>query len=498
MAEPKTYAFASWLFLRFLGFIYLVAFTSLAIQVRGLVGEKGILPASEFLAGKIRAGRKRFWQVPTLCWLNSSDEFLLFLSWGGAVLAGLLIVGVAPLVLLLFLWVFYLSLFNVGRVFLGYQWDVLLLEAGFLGIFLAPTQIWSGFLTITPPSPLILWLFWWLLFRLIFSSGLVKLRSGDRSWRGLTALRYHYATQPLPTPPAWYAYQLPLWFQKISTGLVLLIELIVPVLIFGPQPGRYVACGAFIGLMVMIEITGNYAFFNLLGIGLSLLLLDDAALEPVLVWLKGWGLDVDLTTPGVVWTGVTNAVGCIVALLSLEVVSASLLWPLPWPRPVQRLFEWLSPFHLVSAYGLFAVMTTERPEIIIEGSEDGENWRPYEFKWKPGAAKQAPRFVAPHQPRLDWQVWFAAIGYCEKHPWFVRFLARLQEGSRPVLKLLREDPFRGKPPRLIRAVVYDYRFTNWAERKQSGVWWQCERRGLYCRVLDSMDWQLGIGEKTSD
>ena len=493
MSEPRTYMVASWLFLRLLGISYLIAFVSLARQIRGLAGAKGILPAAEVLASKDRGRISRFWRCPTLCWLDCSDEFLLVLSWGGAGLALLLTAGLAPMPILILLWMAYLSLFNVCRFFLGYQWDVLLLETGFLAIFLAPLTAWSRIGTDPAPLPIIVWLFWWLLFRLMFSSGFVKLRSGDRAWRNLTALHYHYETQPLPTPLAWYAHRLPLWFHKVSTGVVLAVELVGPILMLGPAPARYAACGSFIGLMLLIELTGNYAFFNLLGVALSLLLLDDAFWSAA---LPQWGVRESGATYRATGVTVLDAVIGLLALvllfLSCDVMAKLFRKPLAWPGPLLKVLEWLIPFHLVNGYGLFAVITLERPEIIVEGSDDGETWHAYEFRWKPGPVNEPPRFVAPHQPRLDWQMWFAALGYCENNPWFVRFLTRLLEGSPPVLQLLKRNPFPQKPPRYVRGIVCDYRFTDRPDRRSGKAWWRAEFRGIYCPVLELADVPEGV------
>lgn len=488
ISEPKSYTFAAWLFLRLLGLIYLTAFLSLAAQIRGLAGVEGILPASEVIASRNRRNINRFWRLPTLCWLSTSDEFLLFLCWGGAVLAALFLAGLAPLLLLILLWVFYLSLFNVCRLFLGYQWDVLLLECGFLAIFLAPARLWPGFLSLYAPSPIIVWLFWWLLFRLMFSSGFAKVRSGDKTWRNLTAICFHYETQPLPTPLAWYASHLPCWFHRISAAMVLLIEVLGPTLMFGPLRARYVACGAFIALMVLIEVTGNYAFFNLLGVALSLLLLDDD------FWNHALGsafLHRFNQRPNVSLDPLLIAIDVVVALvllfLSWDAIGKMLRYRWPWPKPLLKCLAWLAPFRLVSSYGLFAVMTTKRPEIIVEGSDDGVTWRAYEFKHKPGSINRAPRVVAPFQPRLDWQLWFAALGSCDENPWFMRFLTRLFEGSKPVIDLLRTSPFPQKPPRYLRAGLYDYQFTKPAQRALTGDWWKRQPRRQYCPVLKRIE-----------
>ena len=483
-----SFTVAAALFLRVLGLIYLTAFVSLAVQIPGLIGQRGILPAGDFLAARRYWGFSRFWRIPTLCWLGSSDRSLLAQAWGGAFLALLLVLGLAPMLLLVMLWALYLSLFNVGRIFLGYQWDILLLETGFLAIFLGPFEWLASFPMEASPSPIILWLFWWLLFRLMFSSGVVKFRSGDRSWRNLTALCRHYETQPLPTPVAWNAHQLPRRFHKLSTALVLIIELLLPFLIFAPPPFRTVACFCFMGLMVLIQVTGNYCFFNLLGFALCILLLDDR------FWLSIWSslrhsfetpLPVPLSSTAFTWLDMTVAV--LILFLSFVAMLRLARIDLSWTGLLGAIYEFLDRFRLVNSYGLFSVMTTERPEIQVEGSIDGVEWRAYEFKWKPGEVKRAPRFAAPHQPRLDWQMWFAALGYYANNPWFHRFLLRLLEGSPPVLRLLKTNPFPKSPPRFVRGILYDYRFTDPATRSRTGAWWRVEQRGQYCPAIQLGD-----------
>ena len=492
LANPNTgsgtYVLSSWLFLRLLGLIYFSAFVSLATQVKGLVGSHGILPARAFLLTKQCWGPARFAQIPTLCWWTTGDGFLQVLCWGGAVLSLFLLSGVAPAPVLVLLWAFYLSLFNVCRIFLGYQWDILLLETVFLAVFIAPFELLPGFPPATAPSPVILWLLWWLLFRLMFSSGFVKLRSGDRAWRNRTALKYHYQTQPLPTWTAWYMHQLPAGFHTVSVLVLFSVELVMPAFVFAPPPLSYLAGAAFITLMLLIMGTGNYCFFNLLGIALSILLFDDA------VWLRLFrrllpGFESVPAAPIVRgWpAAITVPVAVVIGLLSLEVVGRLGRFTSRWPKPLEQLMGWLEPFRLVNGYGLFAVMTTERPEIIIEGSHDGVTWRAYEFKWKPGEVTRRPRFVAPHQPRLDWQMWFAALSFYHGSPWFGQFLLRLLENSPDVLALLSKNPFADNPPRFIRAVLYDYRFTDFAARRATGAWWRRERRGLYSPVLSSRD-----------
>lgn len=470
----RSYALASWVFLRLLGVIYFAAFVSLVPQICGLAGNDGLLPASELLARRDHWGAARYWRWPTLCWVDSSDRALLALTGTGAVAALLLVMGVAPLPLLLLLWVLYLSLFTVGRMFLSYQWDVLLLEAGFLALLLATPELMPHFPPRRAPPVGAIWLGWWLLFRLMFWSGAVKLRSGDSAWRSLTALQHHYQTQPLPTPLAWYAHQLPAAFHKGCAILVFLIELGAPFLVLGPAPAKFVGAGLILGLMVAIQLTGNYAFFNLLAMSLCVLVFDDRAFNRVWHWVPAAPLE----PAGRVAGAMAWLVALLVLFFSVDSLAALLRKEVRWPAPLARLREMLEPFHLVNSYGLFAVMTTWRAEIILEGSQDGHTWRPYQFRWKPGDVRRAPRFIAPHQPRLDWQMWFLALGARVSSSWFDRLRERLIEGSPAVLRLFQNDPFPEGPPRFVRVVYYDYRFTNREERRATGAWWVREQRGI--------------------
>ncbi len=463
------------------------------MQIVGLVGSDGILPADvamqsmRQLADTHHVGLGRYHLVPTLCWFSTSDRFLQFQCGAGAALAVLLIFGVAPAPCLFLLWLVYLSLATVCREFLAFQWDNLLLETGFLAIFLAPLQLWPRASRAAPPSRLVLWLLRWLLFKLMFQSGCVKLLSGDPTWRNLTALTYHYETQPLPTWIGWYAHQLPVWVQKISTATMFGIELFLPFLVFAPRRLRQVACVAFVSFQTLILLTGNYCFFNLLTIALCLLLLDDAALKAAWPWRSREAVALaPEPSPRSPWRWpiqVTMPVACVAVVSALMQFSAMFRLPVLWPRPVVGVYAWLSPFRSFNSYGLFAVMTTSRPEISIEGSRDGVTWLPYEFKYKPGDVKRRPGFAEPHQPRLDWQMWFAALGKYQRNPWLMSFCRRLLEGSRPVLALLKRNPFPEAPPRYIRAVVYDYRFTDLATRRRTGAWWRRQERGFYLPPL---------------
>jgi hypothetical protein len=482
-ADKATYWLTRWLFLRLLGLIYLIAFVSLWVQIEGLIGSNGILPASPYLeAVAAQNGPERFWWLPTLCWISAGDGFLHFLCGGGAVLALLLIAGVAPMPSLALLWLFYLSLSVVGREFLSFQWDALLLETGLLAIFLAPRSWLPGLRRETPPSLTVIWLLRWLLFRLMFMSGAVKLLSNDATWWNLTALQVHYQTQPLPTWIGWYAHQLPGWVQQLSCAVMFGIELAVPFLILGPRRCRQIAGACFAGLMLLIAVTGNYCFFNWLTVALCLPLFDDRfwrGLRPGKPMGGFAGPSSDAKRSPLRLAGLGLLAGVILAVSGVQ-TAARVLRTGKFPGPLLRLAGLVSPLRSINGYGLFAVMTTTRPEIIVEGSNDGIVWRPYEFKWKPGDLERAPAFVAPHQPRLDWQMWFAALGDVRGNPWFVNFLVRLLQGSPQVLALVETNPFPDAPPRMVRAGLYEYRFTDFATRRSEGAWWRREARGSYC------------------
>ena len=447
------------------------------MQIDGLIGSNGILPAKELLdevSGMV--GASRYWWLPTLYWLSSSDAMLGGLCAAGMALAVLLFVGIAPVVCLVGLWISYLSIEAVGEDFLSFQWDILLLETGFLAIFLAPLGLWPSRAREAAPRPEIVWLLRWLLFRVMFSSGAVKLLSGDATWRNLTALEYHYWTQPLPTWIGWYANLPPAWWQELSCAAMFAIELGAPCLIWGGAVPRLVPFVPRVFLQLLIFATGNYCFFNLLTIALCVLLVDDSS-WPASLRRDDGARSAERAGRWPRW--ITAPVAALIVTLSvLQMFSLSRIG-LDWPEPLHYLRRIASPLRLVNGYGLFAVMTTTRPEIVVEGSDDGEHWVEYEFKWKPGDLARAPAFVEPHQPRLDWQMWFAALGRYEQNPWFVAFVHRLLEGSKEVEALLARTPFADHPPRYVRAVLYQYRFSDLAERRATGRWWTRERDRLY-------------------
>ena len=485
ISELPSYVLTRWMFLRFLGLIYLVAFVSLSTQITGLVGSHGILPAADYLrAVRENFGQERYWLFPTLAWVDASDGFLLGLTVAGALLSILLVLGVASVPVLVLLWALYLSLGTVGQDFMMFQWDSLLSEIGFLAIFFAPLQLKPDLERERQPSPVVLWLLRLLLFRLMFSSGLSKLLSGDPTWRHFTALNYHYETQPLPTPFGWVLHQLPPEYQKVSVAVMFFVELVVPFLIFARRRLRFLAAAAMIVLQLLIAATGNYTFFNLLAIALCLLLFDDAEVSRLFPRrFRGQSQEAGGRLPE--WR--PRAVAA--AALALVLIPGNLaelpglrfervLW-----RSARQTLNGLRALRIVNQYGLFSVMTTTRPEIVIEGSSDGNTWLAYEFNYKPGDVFRPLRWVAPHQPRLDWQMWFAALGGYQANPWFANLMLRLLQGSPEVLGLLARNPFPNAPPRYVRAMVYNYHFTDFETQRATGAWWRRELKGLYFPIV---------------
>ena len=455
--------------------IFFCAFASFGVQVRGLIGSRGISPAAEFLKlAREQLGGDAWLQVPTFCWLNVGDGFLLALCVSGCAVSLVLAAGVAPGACSLTLWALYLSLCSVGSPFLNFQWDALLLETALLAVFCLPWKLRPDWTHESRVSRIARWLLWWLLFRLMFASGIVKLTSGDEMWRTFTALRVHFETQPLPMPTAWYAHQLPWPVLRVMEAIMFAIELVAPFLIVAPRRWRHAAGIAIILLMLGILFTGNYAFFDWLTIALCLLLFDDDA------WRARFRERCSGDENPAIGSPRAAHLFAPVAALIVIVTGMSFLdcfrIGIRWQEPFSGLRRALAPFASFNGYGLFAVMTPKRLEIFVEGSDDGVNWQAYRFRWKPGNVREAPTIVAPHQPRLDWQMWFAALSDYRHEPWFIRFLVRLLEGSPEVLALLEWNPFPTHPPRYVRAIAYEYHFTRWGE----DAWWKRGEPELYC------------------
>ncbi|MEN8176634.1 MAG: lipase maturation factor family protein, partial [Pseudomonadota bacterium] len=453
---PPTWHLVSWLFLRLLGLTFLVAFVSISSQITGLVGSDGILTLSQTLA-MIAAehGPQRFWFAPTLFWINSSDTALLSVCLVGAAASGLVLLNLLTRPMLVLAFVLHLSLWVAMPVFGNIQPDALLLEVGLLAIFL------------TTGSRIVIWLFRWLLFRFMLLSGLVKLLTHDSSWAHLTALDFHYQTQPLPTPLAWYAHQLPEWFQQLSVLSMFGIELVLPWLILLPRRLRFVAAWGFLLLQVAISLTGNYYFLNLLTIFLCLFLFDDRALARLLPSRLAARLHYRLPAPGRLATSAAAVLAGVVVVVDLAGIWQR-IEQRPLPKPLATIAATASRFGVTNFYGFFGTMNTVRREIVVEGSRDGEHWRTYEFRYKPGDVRRCLRWSIPHQPRLDWTLWFAAGEPPYRNLWFGDLLYKLLEGAPPVLALLADNPFPGQPPAWVRGTLYQYRFSTAAERAASG------------------------------
>jgi hypothetical protein len=474
-SDDRSYTISSWLFARALGTVLLIAFLSLGAQAMGLFGANGVVPISMLVESAKRAGHS-FWQHPSAFWWASGDATITGVWAVGAFASVALAVGLVPKVALGVSWFAYLSFVSLGWPFMSFQWDTLLLEASFTAFFFVPGCIWDRLGRHPGPHPVARWALWWLLFRLVFRSAYVKLGSGDATWAGLSALSYHYFTQPLPSLPAWYAHRLPDWLHRFSCALMFVIEFGAPILIGIPRAwARRAAAASIACLMALIALTGNYGFFNLLTVVLCLPLLDDRLLVR---FVPGRSAPEPSPVPPSRWNGWPAAVPALVIALSAIVFLSGTFG--------ERVPRWLGPvypFSTFNNYGLFAVMTTERPEIEIEGTLDGERWTPYVFRYKPGPLDRAPVWAAPHQPRLDWQMWFAALGDYRRNIWLGNLMRRLLEGEPSVLGLLAKNPFEERPPKQIRAILYRYEFTTPEERQATGHWWKRRDRVLYAPIL---------------
>ena len=467
LAAPD-YWLTRFVFERVLGAIYLIAFLATVNQFRPLLGERGLLPAPDF----IRAVPFRV--SPTVFHLvGYTDRKLLIVAGGGVVLSVVATFGIfdgvgvtvpfASMVIFALLWVLYLSVVNIGQTFYSFGWESLLLETGFLAIFLGPV-------TTTPQFSLVV-LVRWLLFRVEFGAGLIKLR-GDRCWRDLTCLYYHHETQPMTNPLSWYFHNLPKRIHRLEVLGNHFAQLVAPWFLFFPQPIATVAGIVIVATQSWLVLSGNFAWLNFLTIALAISAFDSAALSRVFPLTPYTPQE----TPG--WfIGVVLAYTGLIVLLSY--------------RPARNLLSRrqimnasFDPFHIVGTYGAFGSVTKERYEVVIEGTAEPvltpeTVWHEYEFKGKPGDVRRRPPQYAPYHLRLDWLMWFAAMSSPMYHEWFVPLLARLLDGDRPTLALLRTNPFPTQSPRFVRAELYLYRFTTPKERRETGAWWHRELVGDY-------------------
>jgi len=491
------------IFLRALGLIFFSAFYSLLFQVRGLIGPDGILPAAEYLqAVKQSTGVWRLWYAPTVMWFGSGSRALLVLSWIGIVVSVLLVFNFWPRMSIAVCLIVYISFISTLQVFSSYQSDGMLLSAGFISLFFAPPGLWPGWGERHPPSRASLFLLQLVWFTIYFESGVAKILGGDPEWRHLTAMDEYYQNGPLPSWIGWYAQHLPHWFHVGSAGLTLALELVLVWGLFLPRRARIVLFWIVTPWQIGIILTSNYAFLNYLVLVLGILLLDDKYLRRLLpARLRGPAVEPSpAPTPAKAAPEAAkarlksnsprmiDAIRLWIAAVFLTwvgyVIVVQLVWmlvprvPLP-SSPVAA----LQPFRIANEYGLFAVMTRGRYEIEFQGSDDGKNWAPYPFLYKPQDLRAAPGIFAPYQPRFDWNLWFASLDNWQQNHFVVYTEERLLTNSRPVLSLFAANPFAAAPPRQVRAVIWQYWFTDWAEKRQ-GFWWRRQYLGLYAPELE--------------
>jgi lipase maturation factor 1 len=466
--EPPPRGLVRNVFLRLLGVLFVIAFCSLLAQITLLVGPRGLLPAGPYLQGlPLR-------DAPSLFHFGASDAMLRGAGLLGVVLGVGLAFGLAPRWCLLGSWALYLSFVHAGQEFFAFQWDNLLLESAFFALFVTPGGL--RLRSAPPPHPLAVFLMLWLVFRLHVESGLAKLILGDPTWRDLTAMASYYETAPLPTPLAWWAHQLPLWAHRVTGGYVYLAELALPFMMWGPARLRVAVFAVLAAMQVVIGLTANYGFFNLNSLALLLFILDDRQLGRVLA-IFGRHPVATLATPR---SRLRNAAwaGAVAVLVALSVVPFLAFLRVPRLeaelRPVRRV---LAAVRSINAYHLFAQMTGVRREVVIEGSDDGVTWQTYEFRYKAGDPERPPPFVAPHQPRVDFQLWFLLLGGRQSARYFDTLLSRLLTEAELVRPLFARDPFPDAPPQRLRVAYYRYWFTDLATRRTTHAWWGRELLG---------------------
>jgi hypothetical protein len=469
-----------WIFLRALGAIFFSAFYSLWFQIHGLIGEHGILPIQSYLAAVSSAlpSAKRLWYVPSLFWIDASDRALTVVVAAGIVCSVLVMANVVPKLAIAISTLLFLACVAGLQDFSSYQSDGMLLEAGFISIFFAPGGVRPGLGVTDPPTRASLFLLRWEWFRIYFESGVAKLASGDVHWRNLTAMDDYYQNGPLPAWPGWYVQHLPHWYHAATVIATLVIELVIVWAMFLPRRARLACFVVVTGLQIGIIATANYAFLNYLVLVLGVLLLDDKALRriglrareavmPALTTVREWRLGIEYLV--MAWLFYATLVAFF-AGGSRGVLAA--------PGRV------LEPFRFANPYGLFASMTEARYEIEFQGSRDGgKTWIAYPFRYKPQDISERPGIYAPYQPRFDWNLWFASLGPWRSSEWVVFAQQRLLEGSPSVLALFRRDPFGGTPPAQVRTVLWQYWFTDWKTKRETGAWWRRQELGLYSGVL---------------
>jgi hypothetical protein len=520
-----------WLFLRSMGIIYFSAFYSLLFQIRGLLGPDGLLPAGMYLkVVEQDVGSSRYWFAPTLLWLSSSDRALMALCWIGLSASVLLALNIWPRAMLVICFVMFLSFVTAAQDFSGYQSDGMLLSAGFISLFFAPSGFRPRWGAEEPPSRASLFLLQLLWFSIYFESGLAKYFGGDPSWRDFTAMDQYYQNGPLPTWLGWYVSQMPHWFHASAAVFTVVAELILVWMGFLPRKFR-IACFFIVTfLQINIILTANYAFLNYLVLALGFLLLDDrfvvnflpqhwaapvrANLEHTVTASEREAIiDLDLSRDAVASSENAAAPqpepqeGTVQpkATTVRQLASAAYLWIaacfLAWvlyanaflileqafralPLPSKPIVA-LQPFRIADQYGLFGRMTWRRYEIEFQGSDDGVHWTDYPFRYKPQNPAAAPRIYAPYQPRFEWNLWFASLGEWRDNTWVLRAEQMLLSNDRAVLSLFASNPFPDHPPKQVRAVLWQYWFTDLATKRATGMWWRRQWMGLYAPSLET-------------
>jgi hypothetical protein len=476
-AEAPRYWLTRFVFLRALGFVYSVAFLVLCNQWAGLFGSHGLLPAARHLT-RIE-DRLGFFELPTLFWLTASDGALGSACWLGMGLSLAVALGVENAL--------YMSFCHVGQTFYGYGWEILLLETGFLAIFLCPVAHVLPMRSRVAPASAVIWMMRWLVFRVMLGAGLIKIR-GDACWTALTCLAYHYETQPVPSPLSWWLHQAPLWFHKLGVLFNHVVELGAPWLLFGPRWARLLGGALIVSFQVILIVSGNLSFLNWLTIVIALACFDDDLFSRMLP--KGLVSRARALEAGRqhsrAQTVLVVALALLVGLLSYGPIRNML-------SPGQAMNTSFDPLHLVNSYGAFGSVGKQRNEVIVQGTMDSSvgpatHWQEYEFKCKPGDVRRRPCLITPYHYRLDWQMWFAALGNIAREPWFLRLVYKLLHGEPVVQALLARDPFPKQPPRFIRAELFEYRFTHIGEK--TDAFWHRRRVGSYLRPVSLHDPEL--------
>jgi len=500
-----------WLFLRALGGIYFSAFFSLLFQIRGLIGPGGILPADKYLQAVSQSlgTLEKLWYTPTILWLSSGTAMLNALCWVGMLASLLLVLNIFPRGMLVICFFCFLSFISAAQDFASYQSDGMLLEAGFISLFVAPPGPRPGLGRSHPASRASLFLLQWEWFRIYFESGAVKLLSGDIEWRNFTAMDEYYQNGPLPTWIGWYMQHLPHWFHAATVGATLLLELALVWMLFLPRRWRILCFFIVTPWQIVVILTANYAFLNYIVLAMGVLLLDDQFILGLLPaqWKSRYPAASDPNQAPIVeaassleklrrpWRITKLTISAIFLSWIAYATTVELIfmfWRAPLPTAAVSALE---PFRIANQYGLFAVMTRGRYEIEFQGSTDGQNWIAYPFRYKPQALNEPPRIYAPYQPRFDWNLWFASLGSWREYPIVPNTELRLLANDKDVLQLFAGNPFPQQPPQQVRVLIWQYWFTSMAEKRQTGLWWRRQLIGTYAPTLErTADGQIRVAE----